>query len=76
MIELIEQQQPYPNEVLKLFDGFGFIELYQQLVKDGCGKMEAYNRLEVQHIRLLGRRKFSTYISFKFATKGKYGISI
>lgn len=65
-IEKKLSQIPKINPLVKeLSSTRGFISLFEGLVADGLSYRAAYERLEETHVRVIGKRKYSDFQSFK-----------
>jgi len=65
---MIKRDSPnrYPPEILEINDFRGFFKLYQKYYENPKNtQAKAYEKAEKEHIKYFGRRKYSTYESFR-----------
>ena len=65
---MIKRDNPnrYPPEILALNNFKGFFEKYQEYYENPkLTQTKAYEKAELDHIKYFGRRKYSTYESFR-----------
>jgi len=72
----LENQEPYPIEVLKLNDPMEFVRLFREQLANGSTPQDAYKSVEDQYIRLFGQRRYSNYTSFYYCIANKYSMKV
>lgn len=62
---MFEKVKPYPQDLQKLLTFNGFLALFYSRLNDFKTDQEVYESVEETHERYFGKRKYSSYQTFK-----------